>query len=63
MKLELDFDNNTVTTEQGTISVPGLSEKKKAIFELLELEEIPTAELKEDINNLFSELGFTNVKV
>lgn len=62
MVLTIDFDNDTVTTEQGTLTVPNLADKKEAILKILELEEIPTEELKEDINNLFSELGFTNVK-
>ena len=46
MKLTLDFDNNTVTSEQGTISVPGLSEKKSDILNILELTEIQMTNLK-----------------
>ena len=29
MILTLDFDNNTITTEQGTMTIPDLAEKKK----------------------------------
>lgn len=63
MKMILDFENNTVTTEQGTISVPDLKDKKADILKILELEEISTDELKADINGLLSELGLNNVKV
>lgn len=62
MKLTLDFDENTVTTEDGTIVVPGLAEKEPAILELLGLEKIPMEELRKDLNDLMDELGL-NVKV
>ena len=61
MKLTLDFDNNTVTSEQGTISVPGLPEKKSDILNILELTEIPMEELKEDIRNMCEEIGIPNI--
>ena len=62
MVLTIDFDNETVTSEQGTMIVPGIKDKESEVLKILGLEKIPTAELKEDINNLFSELGFTDVK-
>lgn len=62
MVLTIDFENETVTSEQGTMIVPGIKDKESEVLKILGLEKIPTAELKEDINNLFSELGFTDVK-
>ena len=61
IKLTLDFDNNKIITEQGILEAPDLSDKKEALFSLLGLKEIPMEELRNDINNLFEELGL-NIK-
>lgn len=61
MKLTIDFDNETVTTDQGTIVSPGIKNKESEIIKLLGLEIISGEELKEDINNLFDELGLSGI--
>lgn len=63
MVLTIDFENETVTSEQGTMIVPGIKDKESEVLKILGLEKISSEELKADINNLFSELGFTDVKV
>lgn len=62
MVLTIDFENETVTSEQGTMIVPGIKDKESEVLKILGLEKISSEELKADINNLFSELGFTDVK-
>ena len=61
MKITFDFDKNEVTDENGTIYVEGLKEKRKAILEAAGLEEISGAELRNDINKLFEDMG-ANIK-
>lgn len=57
MKITFDFDRNEVTDENGTIYVEGLNTKRKAILEAAGLEEVSGADLRNDINNLFAEMG------
>lgn len=62
MVLTIDFENETVTSEQGTMIVPGIKDKESEVLKILGLEKISSEELKADINNLFFGLGFTDVK-
>ena len=61
MKITFDFDKSEVTTEQGTIFVEGLDQRYKAILEAAGLEEISGADLRNDINKLFEDMG-ANIK-
>ena len=63
MKITLDFEENTITTEQGTMIIPELSQKKKDIYDLLGLEEISAEELRKDIRNLLDDLGYYSINV
>ena len=60
-QITFDFEKNEVTDENGTIYVEGLKEKRKAILEAAGLEEISGAELRNDINKLFEDMG-ANIK-
>jgi hypothetical protein len=64
MKLILNFDDNIVEIEENgnknSLCID-LKENKSKIFEAIGLEEIPMDEIRNDINNLFSELGL-NIK-
>lgn len=60
MRLTLDFEENIVEIEEnGTKNsiYADLKEKKEQILAAIGLEEIPISELKEEINQFFSELG------
>lgn len=61
MKMTLDFDNDLIITDNSRHVYPGLSEKKAEILKLLDMQEMPMQDLKNDINALFKELGFNNV--
>ena len=63
MKLTLDFDNNTVETEHGTILIPDLSANKTAILHAIGLEEISGEELRADIRKMLDEMGLEDIGV
>ena len=65
-RITFDFETNEVIIEcdghHGTRIDPELQKKRAAILAAAELEIISGEELRKDINQMFSELGFTNVK-
>lgn len=62
MKMTLDFDNDEIITDNSRHVYPNLGEKKAEILKVLGLEEIPMQEIKDEINKLFDDLGFENVR-
>lgn len=62
MKITLDFENETLTDEHGTIMVPGLKAKEDAILGMIGVEKMDGVEMAKDIQALMDELGF-GVKV
>ena len=61
MKMILDFDNNTIETEQGILAVPDLHEKKDDILKVIGVSELSGEELKNDIRGLLNEIGMDDV--
>ena len=61
MKLVIDFSGNEVEYEndgaKGIIVIDDLSSRKEAVLSALGLKEEPMEDLRNEIDNLFSELG------
>ena len=62
MRITVDFDTSNIEIEENgkknIIIDSTVNERKAEILKALGLEEIPMSELREDINNLFEELGY-----
>lgn len=65
MILNINFDNNAVSYEnegqKGTVIIDDLAERKDAIINALGMELIPMEDIRNEIDDMFAELGF-NVK-
>ena len=61
MKITIDFDTNIVKVDDTELYIDNLEQKKNDIYAAIGLQELPMADLRADINNLFDELGL-NVK-
>lgn len=61
MKLVIDFSENEVEYEndgaKGIIVIDDLSSRKEAVLSALGLKEEPMEDLRNEIDNLFAELG------
>lgn len=60
-KISFDFERNEVSYDNGKQSavlyIENLKEKKSAILAAAGLEEIPVSELRDELNELFKEIG------
>lgn len=65
--ITFDFANGKIEVhnsgEQGTIEMPGLAEKRAAIYAAAGLEKIDGEEVRSDIRALFQSLGLTDLDV
>lgn len=65
--ITFDFANGKIeihnSGEQGTIEMPGLAEKRAAIYAAAGLENIAGEEVRSDIRALFQSLGLTDLDV
>lgn len=65
-KITFDFESGTISfvsgEQRGELVQPDLIERKGAIIEAAGLEIIPLSELRQEINKMFTELGFTNLR-
>ena len=64
--IKFDFTNGTIEihnrSEQGTLDMPDLAEKRAAIYAAAGLEQIESEELRSDLHDLFKSLGL-NIEV
>lgn len=61
MIINIDFNNNEVTIDDSIYNID-LTGKEDIILKDLGLEKISMEEVRKDINDLFSQLDFNNVK-
>lgn len=61
MIINIDFNNNEVTIDDSIYNID-LTGKEDIILKDLGLEKIPMEEVRKDINDLLSQLGFNDVK-